>query len=60
MHTLMGHDLIDEYRIWIHPVVLGTGKRLFPDGGERKGLRLLGTTTFATGVTILTYQPANA
>jgi dihydrofolate reductase len=58
MHTLMEHDLIDEYRIWVHPVVLGSGKRLFRDESETKILRLVDTTTFSSGVVLLSYQPA--
>lgn len=55
MHTLMEHDLIDEYRIWVHPVVLGSGKRLFRDESETKILRLVDTTTFSSGVVLLSY-----
>jgi len=58
MRTLMRHDLIDEYRIWLHPVVLGSGKRLFDDGTGKTDLRLAGTTTLSSGVVILSYQPA--
>jgi dihydrofolate reductase len=57
MHTLMRHDLIDEYRFWVNPVVVGSGKRLFPDGSSRTALRLVDTTTFSTGVVILAYGP---
>ena len=60
MHTLMQHDLIDEYRIWVHPVVLGSGKRLFREGSETKVLRLVDTTTFSSGVVVLSYQPAQS
>jgi dihydrofolate reductase len=55
MHTLMEHDLIDEYWIWVHPVVLGSGKRLFRDESETKILRLVDTTTFSSGVVLLSY-----
>ncbi|MDQ3791652.1 MAG: dihydrofolate reductase family protein [Actinomycetota bacterium] len=55
MHTLMEHDLIDEYRIWVHPVVLSSGKRLFRDESETKILRLVDTTTFSSGVVLLSY-----
>jgi dihydrofolate reductase len=58
VHTLMQHDLIDEYRIWVHPVVLGSGKRLFRDGSDTKVLRLVETKTFSSGVVVLAYQPA--
>jgi dihydrofolate reductase len=58
MHTLMQHDLIDEYRIWVHPVVLGSGKRLFRDGSDTTTLRLVDTKTTSTGVVILSYQSA--
>ena len=59
VNTLMGHDLVDEYRLMIFPVVLGSGKRLFGDGsGTTKALRLADTKTFASGVVVLTYEPA--
>ena len=41
----------------VHPVVLGTGKRLFADGSDRKALELVDSKTFGTGVLYLTYQP---
>jgi dihydrofolate reductase len=59
VNTLMGHDLVDEYRLMIFPVVLGSGKRLFGDGsGTTKTLRLADTKTFASGVVVLSYEPA--
>ena len=59
VNTLMGHDLVDEYRLMIFPVVLGSGKRLFGDGSATtKALRLADTKTFASGVVVLTYEPA--
>jgi dihydrofolate reductase len=58
LQTLIAHDLIDEYRLWIFPVVLGTGKRLFGDGVPPRGLRLVDTTTSTTGVIMNTYLPA--
>ncbi len=39
VHTLMPHDLIDEYRIWVYPVIVGSGRRLFRDGSETPGRR---------------------
>jgi dihydrofolate reductase len=56
--TLMQLDLIDEYRLMIYPVVLGSGKRLFGDGIDKKVLRLTDTKTFSSGVVVQTYQPA--
>jgi dihydrofolate reductase len=57
-HTLMEHDLIDEYRLWIYPVVLGTGRRLFGDGIAPAALRLVDSKTTSTGVAVHVYQPA--
>jgi dihydrofolate reductase len=54
--SLMAANLIDEYLLMIHPLVLGTGRRLFP-GGVPVSLRLTGSTTTATGVMIATYEP---
>ncbi len=57
--SLMAADLIDEYLLMIHPLVLGTGRRLFTDGSPVAPLRLVdGVTTTTTGVVIATYQPA--
>jgi len=57
--TLMQHDLIDEYRLMVHPVVLGGGKRLFRDGSDKKVLKLVETKLFSSGIVVLHYQPAN-
>jgi dihydrofolate reductase len=56
--TLLQHDLVDEYELWLHPVVLGSGKRLFQDGGPMKTLQLVDSKTTASGLVILTYEPA--
>jgi len=55
--TLIAHDLVDEYRLMIEPVVLGGGKRLFPDDGQSRPLELVSTSTAGTGVHICTYRP---
>lgn len=52
------HDLIDEYRIYVHPVVIGRGKPLFPVGTEPFNLRLAETRTFGNGVVLLRYSHA--
>lgn len=56
--ALMEHDLVDEYRLLIHPVVLGHGKRLFADGTIPTALKLIETTTTSRGVVVHIYQPA--
>jgi dihydrofolate reductase len=56
MHGLLEHDLIDEYRLWVYPVVLGRGRSFFKDGVERVDLDLVDTTVVAPGVAILTYR----
>ena len=60
MQALMEHNLIDEYRISVHPLVIGGGKRLFPEGGQNSKLQLVGAKTLSSGVVILTYTPATA
>lgn len=55
--TLMKHHLIDEYRLWIHPVILGRGQRLFREGIEKAAMRLMDAKTLSTGVSIHIYQP---
>ena len=59
VQSLMRHGLVDEYVVLIHPLVLGSGHRLFPDGGVAATLRLAGTITTTTGVVIATYRPAD-
>ena len=56
--TLIAHDLVDELRLMVFPVVLGTGKRLFGDPGEKKTLRLVDSKVVGDGVVILTYAAA--
>ena len=58
VNALMEHDLVDEYRIMVFPVVVGSGKRLFGDGRGQKALELVDTKTFGSGVVVLTYRPA--
>jgi dihydrofolate reductase len=60
MHTLMDHGLVDEYRLWLHPVVAGSGKRLFQDGESMTLLERTAITPFSSGVTILHYQPTSS
>jgi dihydrofolate reductase len=58
IQTLLKHDLIDEFRIWIFPVVLGHGKRFFGDGTIPAALKLVDSKVSTTGVTINTYERA--
>ena len=58
VRTLSAHDLVDEYQLLVHPVVLGGGKRLFSGTGGRADLRLVDSTTTGGGMVILAYQRA--
>jgi dihydrofolate reductase len=58
IQALLQHDLIDEFRLWIFPVVLGKGKRVFAEGTTPAGLRLVDSRTSTTGVIIATYERA--
>lgn len=58
VQTLHVRDLIDVYRLMVFPVVLGSGMRLFPDGDEKKALKLVESKTFPSGVVVLTYRPS--
>jgi dihydrofolate reductase len=57
-HTLIEHNLIDEYRLFTFPVHVGGGKKLFRDGARAAALKLVSSTTTSAGVVISTYQPA--
>ena len=57
VRSMLQNDLLDELTLMIHPVVVGSGKRLFTDGGDLKRLKLVDSKTTKTGVSILTYQP---
>ena len=56
VHTLIQHDLVDEYHLLVYPLVLGGGKKLFPDG-VRINLRLVETKPIPSGVTLMRYVP---
>jgi dihydrofolate reductase len=56
IQSLMRHHLVDRYVLLIHPLVLGTGRRLFPDGGVPAALRLVSTSATNNGIVIVTYQ----
>jgi dihydrofolate reductase len=58
VQTLLDHDLVDELRLMVYPVLLGSGKRLFGETREKKSLRLVDSTVVGDGVIILIYQPA--
>ena len=58
VRTLVEHDLVDELNLMIEPVILGGGKRIFPEDGGLRTLELVSTVTTKTGVNICTYRPA--
>ena len=58
VQTLLEHDLVDELRLMIYPVVLGTGKRLFGETSDKRRLRLTDSKTVGDGITICIYEPA--
>lgn len=55
--TLIEHDLVDEYRLLLYPVHLGTGKKLFRESTKAGGLRLISTKTTASGIIVASYEP---
>jgi dihydrofolate reductase len=58
IQTLLRHNLVDQYRLWIFPLVIGSSKRLFSEGTIPSGLKLVGSKVSTTGVVIGTYEPA--
>jgi len=58
LQTLIAADLVDEHRLWVLPVVLGEGKRLFENGLPPRGLTLVDTRSTPKGVLVVTYHPA--
>ena len=61
VHALLEHDLVDEYRLMVFPVVLGSGRRLFPDdAADKTTLKLVDSKTFDSGVAVHTYHRADA
>ncbi len=55
--TLMEHDLVDELRLVVFPVVLGAGERLFGETSDKKPMRLVDTKTIGDGLVLFKYQP---
>ena len=58
VRSLIPHNLIDEYRLMVHPIMLGNGRRLFHEGMPKTILKMVGSKSFSSGVVVLTYQPA--
>ena len=58
IQTLLAHNLVDQFRLWVFPVVIGSGKRLFADGAIPSGLKLVDGKVSTTGVVMGTYEPA--
>jgi dihydrofolate reductase len=57
VRSLLQDDLLDELGLLVHPIVVGSGRRLFEEGGDQKALKLVDSRVFSTGVVYLTYQP---
>ena len=60
LQSLIGADLVDEFRVWLYPVILGKGKRLFEAGVPPRALELVGSERTSAGVLLNTYRPAGA
>ena len=60
VRTLIEHDLVDELRLMIYPIVLGAGERLFGETSDKKPMRLVNTQTVGDGVALLAYEPTRA
>src|SRR5215203_1304 len=60
VRSLLQDDLLDELRLMVHPIIVGSGKRLFEDRSDQKVLQLVDSKTFSTGVLYLTYRPAQS
>jgi dihydrofolate reductase len=58
--SLLEEDLLEELRLMVHPVVVGSGSRLFEEGGDSKNLELVDSRTFSTGILYLTYRLARS
>ncbi len=58
IQTLLRHNLVDQFRLWVFPLVIGSGKRLFAEGTIPSGLKLVDSKVSTTGVVIGTYEPA--
>jgi dihydrofolate reductase len=58
IQTLLRHNLVDQFRLWVFPVVIGSGKRLFSEGAIPAALKLIDSKVSTTGVVIGTYEPA--
>jgi dihydrofolate reductase len=59
VRSLLEYGLLDELKLMIHPIVVGSGKRLFEDGEKQTALELVESKTFSTGVVCVTYKPAD-
>jgi len=58
VHSLIENDLVDELRLMVFPVMIGGGKRPFPESRQKKSFKLTDTQTFGSGVAVHTYEPA--
>jgi dihydrofolate reductase len=60
IQTLLRDHLLDQMNLWIYPITIGSGKRLFSDGTQAQNFKLTDSKTSKTGVVIATYEPAEA